>query len=189
MKLIFLGGVKGVGKSTLLDWLVTEYKQNIRLIDAGEMFRKYHYNHKLKSTDEVEEMIIRKIVRLPDNAIIVIHWHYAVIQPNCYVPQISFDKLRRLATNYKIQEVFLLLVKAPLDLILERRLRTLHSKKRSLSIKSIREEISEENYFLRKHLDIFKDILGSKVKVIKLVNADLRKAKKDLLSIFQQLIP
>src|SRR3989338_11486196 len=93
MKLILLGGVQGTGKTTLLSWLRHVYGKRLTLLDPGELFRRYHYDRKIRTTEEVEELIIQRLEALPDGAVAAAHWHYAVKRPTKYIPQIAWGRL------------------------------------------------------------------------------------------------
>ena len=47
MKLVLVGGVAGVGKTTLLSWLQDKFGRRIKFLDPGELFRKFFYKEKL----------------------------------------------------------------------------------------------------------------------------------------------
>src|SRR3989338_9845981 len=113
MKLILVGGVQGVGKTTLLSWLRRVYRKRLTLLDPGELFRRYHYDRKIRTTEEIEELILQKLESLPDDAMAVAHWHYAVRRPMGYIPQIALSRLTRLAQGRKLEHVTLFVVEAP----------------------------------------------------------------------------
>jgi len=91
-KLVLVGGVAGVGKSTLLRHIKEKFGDRIlKFVDPGELFRRHIYKSKRpKKVEEVEEMIVNEIVNTPNNAVIVCHWHYAVSRPDGYILQIRF---------------------------------------------------------------------------------------------------
>lgn len=185
MKLVFFGGVQGVGKSTLLSWLEEQFKEKIILLDPGELFRQYFYRERLKTIDEIEDMIVREIERAPDDATVVVHWHYAVPRPDGFIPQIAFPRLERLARNGKIEQVVLLSVQASVDTAYERRFRDHESKKRDLSIGDIQKEIETDVAFLAKHRDIFVSALGEhNVTELLVINEDLLAAQTELHDFF-----
>ena len=54
MKLVFLGGVQGVGKTTLIKSLTEKFGDKIKVINPGELFRRYFYRKKTKTPEEIE---------------------------------------------------------------------------------------------------------------------------------------
>ena len=93
MKLILLGGVQGVGKTTLLSWLENKFAEKITLLNPGELFRRYFYNERIKTIEEIEELIANKLEKMPNDSVVVVHWHYAVRRLSKYIPQINFSRL------------------------------------------------------------------------------------------------
>ena len=189
MKLILFGGVKGVGKTTLRSWLKTQFGNQIELLDAGELFRQYFYNEKLKTTDEIEEIIVSKLESAPSDSTVVVHWHYSVLLPSGYSPQVNFSRLRRLAKNGKINRITLLVVEAPIDVLRNRRLKDSPIKKRELGEQAIAKEVEIDEEFLSKHFELFSEILGSqKVSIFRLVNTDLTTTQSVLYDFFRKLL-
>lgn len=189
MKLILFGGVQGVGKTTLLSWLEDKFPGRLTLLNPGELFRRYFYNEKIKTAEEIEELIVSKLEEMPADSIVIIHWHYAVRQPTGYIPQINFSRLKRIAESGKIEQIILLLVEAPTDAVLERRLKDGLAKKRNLSQSVINEEIATEEEFLIKQRDLFFQILGNhNITVFRLTNTDLRATKLLLYKFFKSLL-
>jgi len=189
MKLIFFGGVKGVGKTTLLAWLKEKYSERIVVLDAGELFRRYHYESNEKTVQEVEELIVRTLENMPKRSVVAIHWHYAVRHPSGYIPQISYPRLQRIAKSGFVEEVILLLVQAPINLVYERRLKDTQIKKRALSRLAVREEVDWEKKLLWEHYALFSQLLGKKkVSIFRLNNKDLRTAQKHVYALFEKLV-
>ena len=189
MKLILFGGVQGVGKSTLLHWLENQFKHRIKLLNPGELFRRYFYNEKLKTVEEIEEMILCEIEDIPNDSVLVAHWHYAVRRPSKYIPQISFSRLKQIAESGKIEHITLCLVEASADSIYERRLNDRQTKKREFSKSSINEEVNIEQEFLTKYQVLFSQILGNNsVTTIKINNNDLDVAKSTLNDLLGNLL-
>ncbi|OGN01083.1 MAG: hypothetical protein A3B91_00690 [Candidatus Yanofskybacteria bacterium RIFCSPHIGHO2_02_FULL_41_29] len=189
MKLILFGGVQGVGKSTLLHWLENQPKHRITLLNPGELFRRYFYNEQVKTIEEIEELIVSEIEKMPSNSVLVAHWHYAVRQPSKYIPQISFSRLKRIAESGKVEQIVLCLVEASVDSIYERRLIDHQTKKREFSKSSIEEEIHIEEEFLAKYQILFSKILGSnRVTTTRINNNDLGVAESTLHDLFGKLL-
>lgn len=189
MKLIFFGGVKGVGKTTLLAWIKQQYSESIVILDAGELFRRYHYHNNIKTAEEVEELIVQKFQNMPERAVVAIHWHYAVRRPSGHIPQISYPRLQRIAKSGCVEEAILLLVEAPINLVCKRRLKDKQTKKRTLSPLVVREEADWEEKLLRKHYALFSRILGKRrVNIFRLNNEDLHTAQKCLRTFFEKHI-
>ncbi len=189
MKLILFGGVQGVGKTTLLSWLKNKFAGKIKLLNPGGLFRRYFYNKKIKTTKEIEELIANKLEKMPNNSVVVVHWHYAVRRPSGYIPQINFSRLKRIAKNGNIEKIILLLVEAPVDAVRERRLKDRRAKKRALSRSVIGKEIAADEEFLIRHRVLFSQILGChNVVIFRLTNNDLRTAKLLLCNFFKSLL-
>lgn len=189
MKLVLFGSIAGVGKTTLLAWLEAKLRGKIKLLDPGELFRRYHYREKLKTTEEIEELIVSMLENMPDDFIVVVHWHYAVRRPSGYIPQIAFPRLKRIAESGKIEQVVLVVIEAPTDVVLERRLAESGAKKRPLSLSCVREEVVREEEYLLRHQALFSEALGDeKVTVLRLINTDLEAAKLLLSDLFKLLV-
>jgi len=189
MTLILFGGVQGVGKTTLLSWLEHRFAERITLLDPGELFRRYFYNEKLKTVEEIEELIVSTLEKVPHDAVVVVHWHYAVRRPSGYIPQISFPRLKRLASRGKIDQVVLLVVEVPVDVIYERRIMDFSSKKRALVRSVIHEEIATDETFLMRYQDAFSKALGDhRVLIFRVPNTNLEKAKHVLRKFFDSLL-
>ena len=184
-KIIFLGGVAGVGKSTLLSRSLEKLGSERSLVDPGELFRKNFYFEKRKTISEIEDLIVEEIL---DKAIlsstVIVHWHYAVRMSEGYIPQISLERLKRVAESGVVEEVSLVLIEAPTEVILERREKDAGVKTRPLSLEIINEEIVYERDYLKKEFDIFTRPLGvDRVKKIIIENTDLEMAEKEVLDI------
>lgn len=189
MKLILFGGIQGVGKTTLLSWLENKFAGQLELLNPGELFRRYFYNERVKTLEEIEELIVSKLLKIPNDSAVVVHWHYAVRRPSGYIPQINFSRLKQIAESGKIEQVILLLVEAPIDVVLERRLRDRRTKKRSLSRSIINKEVAVDEKFLTKHKALFSRILGNhRVVVFRLTNVDMRPAQLRLCKFFKTLL-
>ena len=189
MKMIFFGGIQGVGKTTLLSWLENQFKGQIVLLNPGELFRRYFYNEKITTIEEIEEMIVCELEKMPNDSTVVIHWHYAVRRPSGFIPQICFSRLKRIAESGKIEQVVLLQVVTSVNAVCERRLKDHQAKKRKLSQVAINEEVSADEEFLTKHKVLFSRVLGGKnVTVLRLVNDDLRATQTTLYKFFKTLL-
>lgn len=189
MKLVLLGGVQGVGKSILLSWISAKFAGKIRVLNPGEFFRRYYYNEKIKTIEEIENLIVSEIESMPPDMIAVLHWHYAVKRPEGYIPQIDFSRLKNLVESGKIGHVTLVSVEAPPEAILERRLKEQESKKRAFSPATILEEIAADEKSLMMHRTLFSEVLGEpNVTVLHLCNIDLEEAKKHLGDLFQSIL-
>lgn len=190
MKLVFFGGVQGVGKTTLISCLENEFRCRITLLNPGELFQRYFYNQKIKTIEEIEELIVNALERAPSNSTVVVHWHYAVRRPSGYVPQISFERLKRVAESGKVELVALLSVRASVDAVYKRRLADYKIKhSRAISKFAIDEEVRFDKEFLAKHKTLFSKILGKeKVLVLRITNDDLKKAQAALYKFFKKLL-
>lgn len=160
MKLVPVGGVQGVGKSTIFNWLKSKFGGQVTFLDPGEIFRQNRDSGANRPAEDVEELIVSNILELPDEAVVVAHWHYAVVRPNGYIPQISFDRLNRLARSGKVSEVLMVSVEASTDIIRSRRLKDPSGKKRNLVREMIDEERRLDLEFLGRHYEIFSVVLG-----------------------------
>ena len=189
MKLILLGGVQGVGKTTLLSWLENKFAEKITLLNPGELFRRYFYNERIKTIEEIEELIANKLEKMPNDSVVVVYWHYAVRRLSKYIPQINFSRLQRITESGKIEQVILFLVEAPATVVLERRLRDRRIKKRGISHSTINKEVAAEEKFWAKHKALFSRILGNRrVTAFRLTNISLRITKLRLSKLFEMLL-
>lgn len=189
LKLVLFGGVQGVGKTTLLSWLENKFVGQIKLLDPGELFRRYFYDKKIKTIEEIEELITNKLEEMPTDIVAVVHWHYALRLPSGYIPQIDFSRLKRIAESGKIEQVVLLLVEAPVDILLRRRMADRLSKKRALLPSALREEIAADEEFFIRHWVIFSEAIGNQnVVTFRLTNINLRATKSVLYRFFKLLL-
>lgn len=189
MKLVLLGGVQGVGKSILLSWLADQFAEKIRVLNPGEFFRHYYYNERIKTIEEIEDLIVSEIESIPPDTVAVLHWHYAVRRPEGYISQIDFSRLKNLVESGKIEHITLVSVEAPPEAILERRLKEQESKKRIFSPATILEEIAADERLLMMHRNLFSEVLGEpNVTVLHLHNIDLEETKKHLRDLFQSIL-
>ncbi len=188
MKLILFGGIQGVGKTTLLSLLEKRFGGQITFLNPGELFRRYFYTERIKTIDEIEEMIVSKLGNMPHETTVIAHWHYAVRRPEGFIPQVSFSRLQRIAENSGIEHVVLLSLGAPKDVIYERRLKDYKDKRRELTLQGIQQETDADEEFLIKHHDIFSQALGKeKVTVFRLTNHDLGAAEIRLYNFLTEL--
>lgn len=189
MKLVLLGGVQGVGKTTLLAWLEKKFAGRIKILDPGELFRRYFYKTRLKTLEEIEEMIVNRVLKAPEDSVLVLHWHYAVRRPSGYIPQISFSRIKRVVGSGKIERVILILLEAPIETLRKRRLADRGKKKRNLSRAAIKEEAAFEAQFFARHQALFRRALGScKVTALRLINTDLNITKSEIRGLFKELL-
>lgn len=189
MTLVLFGGISGVGKTTLISILKGRFGSRIRLINPGELFRRYFYHKKVKTIAEIEELIVSKLTRMPRDSIVVVHWHYAVRRPSGYISQIKFSRLERIAKSGKVDKVVLLLVEAPAKVVRKRRSKDCKIKKRSVSMAAICEEMRANEKFLAKHNALLSKILGKhNVEILRLSNIDLRTARLALNVFFKKLV-
>lgn len=190
MKLVLFGGIQGVGKTTLISWLKQTFPRQLKILDAGEMFRRYVYGQrKIKSAKEVEKLIVEKLLAWPRNAVVVVHWHYAIRRPEGYIPQIHFSRLARIARSGKIAHATLLLVETSAKRILKRRWDNRETKTRPLLLATIRRETRKEEKFLAKTYQMFSQELGRKrVTKYRLRDTRLPVAKKRLARYFEALL-
>lgn len=189
MKLVLFGGVQGVGKTTLLSGLKNTFVGRITVLDPGELFRRYVYNEKIKTTEEIEECIVGKLLTMPGDSVAVLHWHYAVRRPTGYIPQISFSRLKRLAESGKIEQAILVMIEASPDMVRKRRLADCQTKQRSISRIIIREEMEADEFFLNKHKSLFSRVLGDRnVVVTRFVHADIALTRRVVDDFFATLL-
>lgn len=189
MKLILFGGIQGVGKTTLLSCLERKCLGRIIILNSGELFRRYVYDQRIKIAEEVEEYLLETLLAMPDDSVVVLHWHYAVSRPDGYIPQISFSRLKRLAESRKIEQIILVSVRAPADVVRERRLADYQKKKRSLSLIEIQEEAAVDEEFLIQHRVLFSQTLGhNNVVVFRFVNMDSKIKNPILYDFFRKLL-
>lgn len=189
MKIIFFGGVQGVGKSTLLARVLTSFNNRVKLVDPGEFFRRYFYKEKLKTLDEIEDLILAEISNAPDDTLIIAHWHYAVTRPGGFIPQIDFSRLRRLAESGRVEEVAFVNVEAPIETIYGRRLIDSRMKRRAISLAEIKEEVLRDREFLLEHSDIFSRVLGDEnISFHSISNTDLLLAVASLEKLIKSML-
>lgn len=158
--------------------------------DAGALFRRYVYGtKKMKTAEEVEQLIVHTILRAPRNSVVVIHWHYAVRRPDGYIPQIDYSRLAQIAQSKKISEVCLLHIDAPFNAIIARRALDRYAKMRALDPEVIRDEQKHEDEFLLHMYEVFRAHLNERVRIVRLYNRALCEATQYLAKFFETLLP
>lgn len=152
MKLVFFGGVHGVGKTTLLEKLSATSGGALHIIDPGELFWEHCYQKKDKTPDETEELVVELIERSCRlHPLVVCNWHYAVWTPTGYVPEVAFSRLATLIERVRPGCVCPILIHASADIVFERRKKDQGAKKRKIDLVAIEEEIAQTNYLYQLH--------------------------------------
>jgi adenylate kinase len=163
--------------------------EQIILVNPGELFRHYFYDERLKTIEEIEEMVISELREMPRDSIVVLHWHYAVRRPGGFIPQIGFSQLKRVARIDAIEQIVLLVVETTVNVIRDRRMKDHRTKKRELSNVVINEEIDADEIFLIKHQSLFSQMLGGEnITTLRLVNDDLHTAQSTLYKFLEALL-
>jgi adenylate kinase len=183
MRLFLIGGIQGVGKSTLLSALMQCLGGEVELLNPGQLFRQYIYGGQLtKTTEEVEELIADAISNASSTATILGHWHFAVNRPNGqFIPQISWSKLEKAVNTANPELITLVLIEAPPDVIQARRQNDYNHKKRALRLEDIMTEAKQEEEFLERHRILLERTLGpNRVIVRRITNVNLPLAVTEL---------
>lgn len=155
MRLVFFGGVHGVGKTTLLERTLTVRDEKLKVVDPGELFWKHVYQQKDKTPEETEMLateLIERECRL--YSLVICNWHYAVWTPSGYVPEIAFSRLVAMVERVNPECVHLVLVRAPTDVVLKRRVADRAIKKRKIDMACIEEEMAQTEFLYRLHYDV-----------------------------------
>jgi adenylate kinase len=149
----FVGGVHGVGKTTLIRG-VHQMDHSLEIYDPGELFWKYHHNQPVLEPETIERMIAESLAGLRAD-ITLINWHYAVWTPQGYKPQIPFRLLRRAIKASSIDFVSVIVTAGPAT-VAERRKKDalVGGKKRKLGEEYVLEEIRAQSDLYKKHLEI-----------------------------------
>lgn len=152
MKLVFFGGVHGVGKTTLLERVVKESPAGLHVVDPGELFWEHVYHKKDKTPAEVEMLVIELIAEACRvHPVVICNWHYAVWTPGGYVPQLAFDRLALLIDRVNPECAYSVLVGASARIVLARRVSDRLVKKRKIDLASVEEEIAHTERLYRLH--------------------------------------
>ena len=135
--LMIVGGVHGVGKTTLIGNLLCGSRPGTTFLDPGALFNKHVWQDKDRTVSEVEDLVVAKLVaqcHTCNTKLVLASWHWAVWTPLGYVPQISIDRWRLVVRASGATRVHLVNVTAPAETILTRRVRDYanHPRKRSL---------------------------------------------------------
>lgn len=181
MKLILVGGVHGVGKTTLLDYLAKKIGGTMRVFDPGAYFWKHLIEAKDKTPAEIEAMVVNELAKTGKEEVVVCNWHYAVWTKDGYVPQLAYDNLERIVSLLAPEKIILMLVTASAEDIHQRRKKDLPKRKRKIGMRYVLEEIEATESAFAKHLRVLEK--HTDVWFLRLDNTKLRKAKKLLLKI------
>ena len=155
MKLVFLGGVHGVGKTTVLERVIATSSGRLYTVDPGELFWEHVYQKKDKTPDEAEVLaakLIERECRL--HPLVVCNWHYAVWTPSGYVLELALPKLATLIEKVRPECVYLVLVTASADAVFERREKDRAIKKRKVDRLCVEEEMAQTEVLYRLHHDV-----------------------------------
>lgn len=155
MKLVFFGGVHGVGKTTLLEKVLGTLNKKPHVVDPGVLFWEHVYRKKDKTADETEVLVAEAIERECSlYPVVICNWHYAVWTLKGYIPQIAFPRLASLVERVGPECVHLILVDAPVDVVLERRKKDRSIKRRKVDRACVAEEIAQTTHLHRLHYDV-----------------------------------
>ncbi len=153
--LIIVGGVHGVGKTTLLSTIVAECRTSTAFFDPGPLFEEHLWRKKDKTPEEVEDMAVSELVRrCRESRVVLSSWHWGVWTPYGYAPQISPERWRLLLAEAKPDRLYLVTVTASPERILERRIRDYAKHPRKRSLEAIKEELVQSDEYYRAFLRI-----------------------------------
>jgi len=148
-KLYFVGGVKGVGKTSLINELRRNHK--IGYINTGDLVRNYRRMKKedKQITNSVDLFIFNNLIFLKDS---IVDTHFAGRTENGdYVKGLDDYFLNALSLKKNIE---LVLVTASVDDIYERRAKDVLRRERILDKSDIEREIHATNYFIMNYAKI-----------------------------------
>jgi len=186
MKLILIGGVHGVGKTTLMERVQLALPSNaFTCFDPGEYFWSLCYMKHILPPDAVEELVVKRMMHLAGSQLVVSNWHYAVWQPDGYIPQLRFDRFARLLSFLSPSYVGLFHITAATQHILDRRMRDRAVRKRKLDLACVVHEQSETERLLDLHLRIARSHCPSEV--ITIENDDFEHTVKRITQLFSRL--
>ncbi len=189
MKIIFVGGVQGVGKSTLLSWAKRRFGRKVVVLDPGAFFRKYFYSKKIKTIEEIEDLIVAKIKKSPTSRVTLVHWHYAVKRSSGYIPQVSVSRLNQIAQCKYIQKIILLMIQAPAPMIYARRMKDINKKKRGLTYAEIEKEIAMDEIFMKRQVQLFaRSMRRGRLERSYISNSNLKVSMRDFAGLIKGLL-
>lgn len=154
---IFIGGVHGVGKTTVVEKL-RQQNPSWAIYDPGALFWDYGIKQQLVTTSAIEKMAAESLKGLrPDTTLI--NWHYAVWTPNGYIPQIDLELWKDVVQSWKNDRIVLIWLYANPLTILDRRKKDaeIGLKKRKVDIACIGEENEKTEYFFNRHLQVLRE--------------------------------
>lgn len=152
--IVFVGGVHGVGKTTVLEALRKKYL-GAAIYDPGDLFWNYSINSRILAPSAVEAMVAESL-KGTVQPVTFVNWHYAVWTPERYIPHISWNLWREVAKQSDLR--FLLInLTAPTDTILHRREKDRHVKKRKLSREALEKEMEQSGMFFMNHVGILEE--------------------------------
>lgn len=168
--LVFIGGVPGVGKTTVIECL----KKDVPMLaswDPGDLFWQYHLTNPFLKTGVIESLVAKILKNLLPQTTLV-NWHYAVFYSNRFIPHINWSCLKDIARKGKEIRFFFILLKAEPEEILKRRKKDFNrgAKKRSLDLNLIKKEVLKEEEYFQKELGIFKNLAPSSTRGVKINN-------------------
>lgn len=186
MKLVLIGGVHGVGKTTLMERVRLALPPNaLTTFDPGEYFWSLCYTRNILSPDTVEELVVKRMMLFSGSNLIASNWHYAVWQPDGYIPQLRFDRFAQLLSFLSPEYLGLVHITASTQHILNRRIQDRESRKRKVDLACILQEQNETERLLNLHLRVARSHCPSEM--VRIENDDLEQSTSCLLRIFSQL--
>lgn len=164
--LIFVGGAKGVGKTSLLGRL--QQVTNLSCINTGEIFT-YARQNKLNPEEEISNYLLNSHFGLVDT-------HYAGYSSNKFVRGLSKDSLHKISLSKRID---LILIELEPEILMERRINDPNIE-RIKDIRLINEEIELNRMYFKEYCSdlSIEGLVVQNIDIDQTINVLLRRISK-----------
>lgn len=179
--IIFIGGVKGVGKTSVINQIIKLAPAFIPY-DPAELFDRYYLESKIIKPEFIEQMVATSILGLSKN-IVLINWHYGIWKGKKYIPHVNWNLLHAAAEKIcKRRKIIFILLESSEEAVYKRRKKDNERgiKIRNLERNKISFEIEQEREYFSDHIKIF-----TKGEIAGLVinNDNIRKTAQKIIQI------
>lgn len=160
--IVFIGGIKGAGKTTVTR-KAKEIHPELEIFKPADLFDLYCQTNPIIAPPFIEKMVAEGIKGLR-KPVALIDWHYAIQLKDGFIPHVDWCLLKDIAQEQKNADFIFFLIDLDKESALKHRLKDYQRKKRILKLEIIEKELSAEKIFFNKTVSIFKEYSDNIVK-------------------------